>query len=90
MAPSFNKTQPIRSSTRITRAFYASQLLVKETRVVAKASKVPPPSREMQLLILKHMAELLKMRKEIAIETIGKKGRVVMKELIEEHIKQFP
>jgi pyruvate/2-oxoglutarate dehydrogenase complex dihydrolipoamide acyltransferase (E2) component len=44
----------------------------------------------MQLPILKHLAELLKTRKEIAIETTSKKGRGMMIELIEEHIKQFP
>jgi hypothetical protein len=65
-------------------------LLEKEKRVVAKASKAPPPSREMQLPILKHIAELFKKRKEIAIDTKDKSGRGIMEELMEEHIKQFP
>jgi hypothetical protein len=43
----------------------------------------------MQLPILKLMAELLKRRKEIAIETNNKKGRGIMTDLIEEHISNF-
>jgi hypothetical protein len=57
--------------------------------VIARSSKVPPPSREMQLPMLKHIAELLKRQKAISIETMGKKGRGILKELTDEHIKQF-
>jgi hypothetical protein len=52
--------------------------------------KSSPPSREIQRPILKHMAELLKMRKEITIETKGNNRRCTMKELVKEHINQFP
>jgi hypothetical protein len=52
--------------------------------------KVPPPSREVKLPILKHIAELLKRQKSIAIETMGKKGRGIVKELMDERIKKFP
>jgi hypothetical protein len=63
---------------------------VKERRAAAKASKVPHPSREMQLPTLKHIVALLKRQKAITIETMGKKGKGILKELMDKHIKQFP
>jgi hypothetical protein len=45
---------------------------------------------EMQLQILKHIVGLLKRRKYIAIWTTGTKGRGILKELMDDHIKQFP
>jgi hypothetical protein len=65
-------------------------LTAKERRTAAKASTLPHPSREMQLPILKRIAELLKRRKAVAIEATGKKGMGILEELMEEHIKQFP
>jgi hypothetical protein len=44
-----NNKQLSRVVMRSTRETRASKLVAKERRAVAKASKVPPPSREMQL-----------------------------------------
>jgi hypothetical protein len=89
MAVSINNTHPSRVSTRETHETHASKLVVKEMRAVAKASKVPPPPREMQLPILNHISELLRRQKTFAIETMGKKVMGILKERMDEHIKQF-
>jgi hypothetical protein len=63
-----NNKQPSRVAARLTREIRTSKVAAKERRAVAKAPKVPHPSREMQLSILKLIAELLKRQNAIAIE----------------------
>jgi hypothetical protein len=43
----------------------------------------------MRIPILKQITELSKRRNEIAMGTTGKKGRDILKELMDEHITQF-
>jgi hypothetical protein len=58
-------------------------------RASAKLARVPPPSRDMQVPILKRIVALLKERQEKVMEW-GKKGRGILKGLIEEHVQHFP
>jgi hypothetical protein len=85
-----NNNQPDSVATRSIRETRASKLAAKERRVAAKASKVPYLSTDMHLPMLKHIAELLKRRKAIAIEIACKKGMGILKELMDENIEQFP
>jgi hypothetical protein len=75
---------------RVTQETHASKLWAQELQAVAKVLKVPPPSRAMWPPILKQIDELLKRIKEIAMGTTGKKGRVILNKLMDEHIKRFP
>jgi hypothetical protein len=90
MAPSPNNKRPSRVATRAPRVTHASNLAAVERRAIVKLSKVSPPSRAMQIPILKQIAELLKRQKEILKGRTGKKGRGILKEVMEEHIKHFP
>jgi hypothetical protein len=57
----------------------------------SREKKCPPRrSKEMDLPNLKHSSELLKRQNVITIETMGKRGRGILKEPMDEHIKHFP
>jgi hypothetical protein len=65
MALSNNTIRNSRVATRATHKTRALKFRAQQRRAVAKALKVPPPSRAIRLPILKQIAELLKRRKEI-------------------------
>jgi hypothetical protein len=73
-----------RSVNTVTRATRSSRALAIERRAAAKLARVPPPPRDMQIPILKRIVALLKEREG------GKKGRGILKGLIEEHVHHFP
>jgi hypothetical protein len=59
-------------------------------RTENKANKVLSPPREMQLPILKRIVEVLRERRQTALETTGNTGRGLLKLIISEQIKYFP
>jgi hypothetical protein len=78
--------QSVSNVTRVTRS---SRALAIARRAAAKLSRVPPPSRDMQIPILKRIVALLKERREKVMEG-DKKGRGILKGLIDEHVQHFP
>jgi hypothetical protein len=78
-----------RSVSNVARATRSSRELTIARRAAAKLARVPPSSRDMQVPILKLIVALLKERREKVMEE-GKKGRGILKGLIEEHVQHFP
>jgi hypothetical protein len=78
-----------RSVSTVARATRSSRALAIETRAAAKLARVPPPSRDMQIPILKRIVALLNERREKVMGG-GKKGRGILKGTIEEHVQHFP
>jgi hypothetical protein len=78
-----------RSVTNVARANRSSRALAISRRAAAKLTRVPPPSRDMQVPILKRIAALPKERREKVMEG-GKKGRGILKGLIEQNVQHFP
>jgi hypothetical protein len=79
-----------RAAMSISRVTHSSKALVTTKRATVKAAKVLPPSRDMHLLILQRIVEVLKERREKVLVTMGKTGRWSLKSIISEHIKHFP
>jgi hypothetical protein len=78
-----------RSVSTVARATRSSRALAIARRAAAKLARVPPPSRDIQIPILKRIVALLKERQEKVMEG-GKKGCGILKGLIEEHLQHFP
>jgi hypothetical protein len=92
MVPSPTLTSRIsrhRSVSTVARATRSSRALAIARRAAAKLARVPHPSRDMQIPILKQIVALLKERREKVMEG-GNKGRGIFKGLIEEHVQHFP
>ena len=82
----FARSRAANNGVRRTRLAAAAE---KEKRALARANKVPAPHRDMQLSILKRIVVMLKERREEMKES-GKKGRGLIKILVEEHLPHFP
>jgi hypothetical protein len=67
-----------------------SKALARANRAANKANKVLSPPREMQLPILQIIVELLRERRQTALEMTGNAGRGLLKSIISEQIKHFP
>jgi hypothetical protein len=79
-----------RAAHSIARATGSSKELAVARRTDNKASKVPPPSRDMQLPILQRIVEALRERRDKVLVTTGKTGRELLKMIISEQLKHFP
>jgi hypothetical protein len=79
-----------RAAMGMTRVARSSKAIVKAKRVTVKAVKVPAPSRDMQLPMLRRIVEVLRERRERVLETMGNTGRGLLESIISEHIHQFP
>jgi hypothetical protein len=64
--------------------------LARAKRAANKANKVLSPPRVMQLPILQRLVEVLRERRQTALETTGNTGRWLLKLIISEQIKHFP
>jgi hypothetical protein len=75
------------SKVRVTRL---SKVRERANRAANKANKVLSPPRDMHLIILQIIVEVLRERRQTALETTGNTGRGLLKSIISEHIKHFP
>jgi hypothetical protein len=66
------------------------KVIVKAKRADNKANKVISPPRDMQLPILQRTVEVLRERRQTALETTDNTGRGLLKSIIRNHTKHFP